>query len=191
PGGDGALALSMIHVLLDEGLYDADFVREWTNGALLVREDSGLLLTERDLSGAGPADTYFVWDQTSVGPVRYHAGRGYARDAVTPALEGSYPIALADGEIVSCRPAFALLTELAARYAPERSEHLTWVPAADVRRAVRLFVAEQPSCYYSWVGIEEQTNTMQTNRAVCLFYASRASSIGAGATCSSPPRLAT
>ncbi len=31
PGTDGALALSMIHVMIENGWYDADFVAEWTN----------------------------------------------------------------------------------------------------------------------------------------------------------------
>jgi anaerobic selenocysteine-containing dehydrogenase len=32
PGSDGALALSMLHVIINEKLYDEDFVREWTVG---------------------------------------------------------------------------------------------------------------------------------------------------------------
>lgn len=32
PGTDGALALAMLHVIITEGLYDADFVRNWTTG---------------------------------------------------------------------------------------------------------------------------------------------------------------
>lgn len=31
PGTDGAIALAMCHVIMNEGLYDADFVRDWTN----------------------------------------------------------------------------------------------------------------------------------------------------------------
>src|SRR5205823_12635663 len=54
---------------------------------------------------------------------------------------------------------------------PERSEAITGVPAADVRRAVRMFATVQPSCYFTWVGLEEHTNATQTARAVCLFYA--------------------
>jgi anaerobic selenocysteine-containing dehydrogenase len=72
--------------------------------------------------------------------------------------------------VVSCRPAFALLAERAARYAPERSEAITWVPADAVRRAARLFATERPSCYFTWAGLEMHTNAMQTNRAVCSFY---------------------
>ena len=171
PGGDGALALGMLHVLLEEELYDAAFARQWTNGAFLVRADTHQLLTAHDLSPARQPDTYVVWDERSGGPVDYHPDRGYGQDGIVPALSGTYTFTLADGHVVACRPAFELLKELVAQYAPERSEELTWVPASAVRRAVRLFATEQPSCYNSWVGIEQHTDAMQTNRAVCLFYA--------------------
>src|SRR5215831_3808408 len=171
PGSDGALALAMIHVLLEEELYDAAFVREWTNGPFLVREDTQQLLTERDLAPAGHPETFVAWDSRCAAPVAYRPDRGYAQDGVNFALLGTYAVILVDGTTVQCRPALALLKELAAQYAPERSEAITWVPAADVRRAVRLFATEQPSCYFTWVGLEEHTNATQTNRAVCLFYA--------------------
>ena len=96
---------------------------------------------------------------------------GTPRTAWTPPSRARMPVTLADGTTVQCRPVLALLQELAAQYAPERSEALTWVPAADVRRAVRLFATEQPSCYFTWVGLEEHANATQTSRAVSLFYA--------------------
>jgi len=170
PGSDGALALAMIHVLLEEGLYDATFVRDWTNGPLLVREDTQQLLTERDLTPAGHPETFIAWDTRHTTPMAYRPDRGYAQDSVEPALSGTYRFTLADGTSVPCRPAMALLRELAAQYVPERSEALTWVPAAAVRRAVRLFATEQPSCYYTWVGLEQHINATQTSRAVSLFY---------------------
>jgi anaerobic selenocysteine-containing dehydrogenase len=161
----------MIHVLFEEALYDERFVRDWTNGPFLVRADTQQLLTERDLTPAGHPETFLVWDGRSGGTVRYRADRGYAQADVSPALAGTYAVTLADGTTVPCRPALALLQELAAEYAPERSEAITWVPAADVRRAARMFATEQPSCYYAWVGLEEHTNATQTSRAVSCFYA--------------------
>jgi anaerobic selenocysteine-containing dehydrogenase len=53
PGADAALALGMIHVLIDEKLYDEAFVREWTNGPFLVRDDTGRLLIAKDISPSG------------------------------------------------------------------------------------------------------------------------------------------
>jgi anaerobic selenocysteine-containing dehydrogenase len=109
PGSDGALALAMIHVLLEEELYDAAFARDWTNGAFLVRADTHQLLTAQDLAPAGPPETYVVWDDRSGGPVDYHPDRGYAQERIAPALSGTYTFPLADGHVVACRPAFALL----------------------------------------------------------------------------------
>ena len=171
PGSDGVLALAMIHVLLEEKLYDERFVRQWTNGAFLVRTDTHRLLTEQDLSLSGSPDTFVVWDGRSSGSVGYRADRGYAQDNVEPALAGAFPVTLANGKVVECRPAFDLLKELAAQYAPERSEEMSWVSASDVRRAVRLFATEQPSCFFGWTGLEQHGDAAQINRTVDLFYA--------------------
>jgi anaerobic selenocysteine-containing dehydrogenase len=165
PGADGALALAMIHVLLEEGRYDEGFIRDWTNAAFLVREDTGQLM-------AGPdPDSFAVWDRRRGGPAAYRPDSGYGQSGVEPALWGTYRVTRPDGQTVSCRPALDLLGELAARYAPERSEAVTGVPAGQVRQAARLFTGERPSCYYTWAGLEQRSDAVQTNRAISLFYA--------------------
>jgi anaerobic selenocysteine-containing dehydrogenase len=40
PGTDAALALSLTHVLIENGWYDADFVRDWTNAADVVNGET-------------------------------------------------------------------------------------------------------------------------------------------------------
>ena len=171
PGNDGVLALAMIHVLLEEQLYDERFVRHWTNGPFLVRGDTHQLLTTQDLAASGNSETFVVRNERSGSLVGYRADRGYEQDAVEPALVGAFPVTLANGKVVECRPAFALLKELAAQYAPERSEAITWTPAGDVRRAVRMFATERPSGFLGWTGLEQHRDATQTNRAVDLFYA--------------------
>jgi len=111
-----------------------------------------------------------VWDSGRGGLVVYDPATGYDETDVKPALEGTFACRLGGAEVF-CRPAFALLKDIAARYAPERSEEITWVPAEAVRRAVRMFATERPSCFFSWAGLEMHTDAMQTNRAVSCFYA--------------------
>ena len=41
PGTDTALALSIAHVMIERGWFDRDFVRDWSNGPLLVRSSRG------------------------------------------------------------------------------------------------------------------------------------------------------
>ena len=91
PGSDGALALAMIHVLLEEGLYDAAFVRDWTNGPFLVREDTQPLLTERDLAPAGHPETFCAWDSKSVAPWPIAPTTGTDRTAWTPPSRARMP----------------------------------------------------------------------------------------------------
>ena len=40
-----ALALAMMNVIINEGLYDREFVEKWTNAHHLVRKDTGKLLS--------------------------------------------------------------------------------------------------------------------------------------------------
>lgn len=167
PGADGELAMAMIHVLLEENLFDAEFAHTWTNATYLVRADNNQLLAESDLRTGRRIDAWIVWDEQRKLPISCHANQ----TNISSALFGSFTIQLANGETVECQPALQSLKEAAAEYAPERSEKITTVPAEDVRRAVRLFANEKPSCYCTWVGLEQDNDAMQTNRAVCCFYA--------------------
>ena len=47
PRTDGALALGMIHVMIEEDLYDRDFVEKWTLGFDQVREEAARWTPER------------------------------------------------------------------------------------------------------------------------------------------------
>ncbi|MDH3442997.1 MAG: molybdopterin-dependent oxidoreductase, partial [Deltaproteobacteria bacterium] len=124
-----------------------------------------------DLSPSGNQLTYFAWDQRRKGLVVYDPDHGFERNDVLPALSGQFTIRLSNGIEATCRPVLDVLKNRAAPFAPEQSETITGVPAGEVRRAARLFATEKPSCYCTWVGLEQDAQAMQTNRAVCIFYA--------------------
>jgi len=164
PGADGALALGIAGVMIEEGWFDRDFVRDWTNGPFLVRADTRRFLTGRDLAPGGPPDRPVAWDAACGRPVLCDPA---PRDL---ALSGAYRMATVDGE-VECRPAFALYADLCRRYPPERVEAIAWVPAAQVRQAARLLWESRPVSYYCWTGVGQTTNATQTDRAIALVYA--------------------
>jgi anaerobic selenocysteine-containing dehydrogenase len=166
PGSDGALALAMTHVLFDEALYDATFLRDWTNGPFLIRDDTGALLTGADIDPAGSADNHVVW--VADAPAIHMAIPSTTTEK--PTIFGQFDVALADGMAVSCRTTAQALRDLAAGYAPEISADITWVAAEDVRRAARMFATELPSGYESWTGTEMHSDAMQMNRAIHCFY---------------------
>ena len=173
PGTDGALALGLANVMIERGWLDRDFVRDWTNGPLLVRGDTGRLLRAGDLAGggAGEADAHVAWDARAGRPAVYDpkAGR-YAAPAESLALDGEHRVETNVGP-VACRPVFDHFAALCRRYAPETIERTCWVPAADVIEAARLVWHSRPVAYYAWSGHEQHDNTTETARAMSLLYA--------------------
>ncbi|HEU4369154.1 MAG TPA: molybdopterin-dependent oxidoreductase, partial [Methylomirabilota bacterium] len=170
PGTDGALALGIANVMLVRDWYDRAFVRDWTNGPLLVRSDNGRLLTERDLSAEGSAQKYVAWDAATGRPLVYDpARRSYERDGAEPALAGEYKIGAQRGDI-RCRPVFELYTELCRRYSPQAVEAITGVRRDQVESAARLLWHSRPVAHYAWSGVEQQSNATQIFRAISLLY---------------------
>jgi anaerobic selenocysteine-containing dehydrogenase len=164
PGTDGALALGIANLMIRRGWYDRDFIRTWSNGPMLVRADTGRLLTERDLAPDGDARRSFAWD-TSAGRVVPYGG-----DCTSLALEGEYRVATTDGDVV-CHPAFELYARLCRSYPPEAVEAICWLPRAQVEEAARLIWYSRPVSYYAWSGHEQHANVTQTARAMSLLYA--------------------
>lgn len=104
PGTDGALALGLANLMIERGWYDRDFIRNWSNGPLLVRADTGRLLTERDLEPDRDTGRTFGRDASTGRFVAYDATTGrYEGDSERLALEGEFRIATPQGEVV-CHP---------------------------------------------------------------------------------------
>lgn len=168
PGSDGALALGIAGVMIARGWYDGEFIRDWTNGPLLVRQDNGRLLRQSDLHPGGSAAQYASWSERLSGPVVYDpAAGGYAGEA--PALFGSYRVKTRRGELL-CRPVFDLTAELCRSYPTERVEALCGVGRGQVEEAARLLWEARPVAYYAWSGVEMQSNSTQIARAIAQLY---------------------
>lgn len=168
PGTDGALVLSMLNVMIEENLYDYNFAKDWTTAPFLVRNDSGNLLRASEITdGADPAN-YVIVDSISKNPETYIPGTSLP---IEPTLDTTCTVKLASGEKVECKTVFRLLRELVSEYPLSKAEGLTWVPEDKIRDAVKMFTTNRPACWYTWNGIEQNINAVQTNRAICIFYA--------------------
>ena len=145
--------LSWIHVILEEGLYDAEFVSHWTNGPALVWTDTLALLEEADVYEGGgderdilpyPASVadrrnrrpLMVWDIVS-GSVRSADTGG-----VEPALFGTFEVGGRE-----CKTALQLLRERASLYPPEETAEICWTGSAEkIRQAARLYAISPSAC---------------------------------------------
>ncbi|MGZ9174414.1 MAG: molybdopterin-dependent oxidoreductase, partial [Candidatus Binatia bacterium] len=172
PGTDGALALALIHCLIEESWYDVEFVRRWTNGMFLLNMATGAVVSEADLSATGSQNRFVVWDEAKNETVIYDPdSAAYARDHVRPALFGTRILRSKDGNEIICQPVFERLGEIAAEFAPEKSEKITWVSADQVWKTALLLAHNRPLSMYMWNGVGQHTNATQTSRAIASLYA--------------------
>jgi anaerobic selenocysteine-containing dehydrogenase len=171
PGTDGALALGLAGIMIAEGWYDRDFIRDWSNGSFLVRADTGRLLTAAELSAAGSSGHYVAWDRAAGRPVAYDpATVGFIEPVGDPQLDGTVRCPTRSGP-VTCVPAFEAYVALCREYPPARTAAITGVPARQIVETARLLWERRPVSYFHWTGLEQHTNASQTVRALSLLYA--------------------
>lgn len=165
PGTDGALALGLANIMIEHGWYDQDFVRQWTNGPLLVRADTGRLLRASELHPGGNEAHYVAWSPQ--GPVTYDPASGRyecAPDAL--ALTGSYRVAS-----IECAPVFEHYAALCRKYPPQVVKDICWIDEMQLEETARLIWHSRPVSYYAWSGHEQHANATETARAMAMLYA--------------------
>jgi anaerobic selenocysteine-containing dehydrogenase len=172
PGSDGVLALGIAGEMIRNGWFNGAFVREWTNGPLLVRADTNRFLRAGDLAappGGAQPDDLIAWDGTRL--VAYSPSRRSYVETCAPQLESAIEVASPAGDAIACRSAFQLYRELCDAYPPKRVEALAWVPHGQVTETARLLFESGPISYYAWSGVGQHTNATQTDRAIAILMA--------------------
>jgi len=132
PGTDGALFLALIHELIKTGLYDREFLVQYTNSAELVNQDEasddhGMFIRVEDMNieeGCFDPQNKLWWDRNTNKPVATHS------EGADPYLLGEYT--LEDGTNV--KSSFQLLKERVEEYTPEWAAEVTGIPAETIRR---------------------------------------------------------
>jgi anaerobic selenocysteine-containing dehydrogenase len=132
PGTDGALLLALIHETIKQGLYDRDFLIQYSNSAQLINlneasDEFGMFVRspyeKQDEGVIHPQDELW-WDRNSNECVRTHT------EGADPYLFGEFN--LEDGTPV--KPAFQMLVDRVAENTPEWAEEITGIPAETIRR---------------------------------------------------------
>ncbi len=130
PGTDGALFLAIINELIAQGLYDREFLVNYTNAAELIdldeaSNDYGMFIrTDKPVEeGCFDPQNKLWWDRNSNAPVEVRT------EGADPFLLGEYDL---DGKPV--KTAFQLLKERVDEYTVEWAERITGIPAETIRR---------------------------------------------------------
>jgi len=162
PGTDAAMALAMANLLIEEKLYDEEFLNKYTVAPFLVRDDNGYFLRESDIAEDGDPEKYVIWNKVprkavGVEPHSFDFGRDY------PDILGEVTI---NG--IACKTAFVRLKEEVAKWTPESQEELTGVPAQVVKDLLHEYIAQKPSTIFMGVGLR-YLNGVPAARALVLL----------------------
>ena len=173
PGTDQALALGLAHLLIEAGTFDAGFMREWTNGPLLVRADTGRFLRQSDIEPGGNDNVFFALSDAG-GLLPYDSESGvWGRGNDGVVLSGVVTVPNSPGAMPSgihCETAFALYAKAAAEWPPARVAEHTGVDEAALRNAAAILGSAKSVAYYAWNGIGQSVTATQTDRALTLLY---------------------
>jgi DMSO reductase family type II enzyme molybdopterin subunit len=158
PGTDAALALAACRVVIEEGLYDADYLREQTDLPFLLRTDTGRFLRQSDMYPSGRDDIFAIWNErkqrvawapgTAGSPIRSLV----PPPGLRPSLEVSAQVRLASGEEVPVRSVFSLLRERLANLDPDTAGEITGVAPGLILRFAREFARARPALILSQLG---------------------------------------
>ncbi|MED5461894.1 MAG: molybdopterin-dependent oxidoreductase, partial [Pseudomonadota bacterium] len=161
PGSDGALALSMVHEIIANGIYDQEFLLDYTNMPFLVDRNSGDLLREKDIV-AGGTEEYLVWNAQKNNPI-------VVSQTNSPMLRWSGEIRRVSGSIAPAASVFELVAELGASFAPEVAEKITELPADTIRAFARQYAQASPAAIRLGYGIDRWYNSDVTARAIATL----------------------
>ncbi|MCK9518474.1 MAG: molybdopterin-dependent oxidoreductase [Dehalococcoidia bacterium] len=136
PATDAAFALAMCQVIIEEELFDADFVRSQTDLPLLVHVDTRRFVRGPELIEGAKEDQFFWWDAKTGQPVEAPRA-SLDPGAVEPALEGSFTVTGTDGVEHHVTTVWELLRERLEDYTPEAASSTCGVNPGVIRQLAR------------------------------------------------------
>ncbi len=168
PGSDAAFGLSLAHVMVSEGIYDARFVKEQSDLPLLVRADNGLFLREKDMKAGGAEDVFYVYD-TGRGGLRVAPKRSLALEELDPALEGSFEVETRQGR-AEVTTVFELLRKRLEDYSPEKAQAISGANPGQVRRLARALAGAQAASSLAQTNFCKYYHGLEMERAQILVF---------------------
>ena len=152
PESDVALEMAWIRYILENKLYDADFVLHWTNLPYLVDCDTRFIVHPAD-----PKTSALVWDlKTNSARVMDYPWN----DDYDVELFGTHEI---DGKLY--KTGAQLLWERVEEYTLDKAAELCWLNKDDIEKAIRIYTENTPSTLCLGVATDQNINSEQSAMA--------------------------
>lgn len=150
PNTDAIICYAWINYIINNKLYDENFLKYWSNAVFLWRRDTGKLLRASDVEESGKFEDFVVWDAERDGILtwcsdenRYYTDEGVVVDAQ---LTGNYTVKLVDGSEVECCTIFDIISERMQEYTPKRASEISGVPKRKIEEAAHLYATNGAAC---------------------------------------------
>jgi anaerobic selenocysteine-containing dehydrogenase len=170
PGTDGALAMGMLNVIITEKLYDAEFVKKWTNASHLVNKTTGKLVRESEIKARGSPENFLAWNKATQKTVTWSPEKSaYDKEDADMMLSGTVKVSLLSGstETVTVWDRFM---ERLTEYTPERVAGITMIPSEKIVNAARLYAKSKPAAIHWGVPIDMTPGITPTVQAITLLW---------------------
>lgn len=167
PGTDHALAMCWLNIIINENLFDQEFVKGWTNAPFLVRGDTRKLLRASDVRQGGMASDFVIWNKRNSKPEIWNSRSVSFESAdVEPALDGAYSLKLSNGSEVECKTVWEMIKEQVAEWTIEKTAKVTWLDKAKIREAALLYAKSKPASIEWGVAMSQCTRSTATNLSI-------------------------
>ena len=152
PETDVALQMAWIRYILENKLYDEDFVLHWTNLPYLVDCETRFIVHPAD-----PQTSALVWDKktNSAQVMDYPWNENYDVE-----LFGTHEI---DGKLY--KTGAQLLWERVEEYTLEKAGEICWLDPVDIEKAIRIYAENTPSTLCLGVATDQNINSEQAAMA--------------------------
>lgn len=147
PGTDLIMMLAWANYIVEEKLYDEDFVKDWSNAVFLMQKADNKILRESDLAAGGSSENFVGWNTKTNAVAVWDSNIGAWVDGdVDAALNGTFELALADGKKVAVWTVWDALVDRLSEYTIERASKVTACPPRKIREAAFLYATNGPAC---------------------------------------------
>lgn len=153
PGTDVALQLTWINYIIENKLYDEEFVMKWTNLPYLVNTETKECWRAARGNGPAEADTFMVWDRktNSAQHLEYPWNDEYDVD-----LMGTCVV---DG--VTYKTGFKMLVERVSEWTIAKGAEVCWLPEEKIVEAVKLYAENTPGGLCIGVATDQSPNSVE------------------------------
>ena len=153
PGADPFIAMAWIHVIMNEDLYDHEFVTKYSNAPMLITADTELPITGNMLYEGGNPNEYYVWDKTS------RSLKSIKDKNIEEDLWYQGPVTLVDGTTVDVKTVWVAQKQRADEWPPARAAEMAWVNPQVIIDSCRTYAKAKSAAISTFQGTQLHTNS--------------------------------